>query len=166
MNSSSPAQKLKIEKTLNPDGIGCYIELFRNGTPRSIVVNPDFYEEYNGKMGIGNSDYYSATAVLKHEHKHFKGLGADPWTDHLQVWIQTFKEIVKDGTYSKLGKDHKDYIYKVGVGYIDDMKWSLSNKGGVKSEDFDYAYDLLNKTHWRSFVWVLWCSIASSTYLN
>ncbi|HEX8015602.1 MAG TPA: RHS repeat-associated core domain-containing protein, partial [Flavobacterium sp.] len=30
---SSSIQTFKIEKTLNPNGIGCYIELFRNGIP-------------------------------------------------------------------------------------------------------------------------------------
>jgi hypothetical protein len=113
----------------------------------AIVINANFYEEiYNDKgdykRGIGNGDYYSATANLKHEEKHFKGLGSDAWTDHFQVWVETFKEIKADGTYSKLNEGYKTFVKHVGSGYIGEITSSLSDSKIVTSKDFNRAYDI------------------------
>lgn len=112
----------------------------------AIVINANFYEELGGgKSGIGNGDYYSARTNLKHEEKHFKGLGVDPWTEHFQIWVETFQEIKADGTYSKLNYGYKQFLNRVGAGYINQISSSLSDSKVVTSKDFNRAYDIYVK---------------------
>nr|WP_315248573.1 RHS repeat-associated core domain-containing protein [uncultured Flavobacterium sp.] len=112
----------------------------------AIVINANFHEDtqVNGKFikGIGNGDYYSAAANSKHEEKYFKGLGEDIWTDHFQVWVETYQEMKVDGTYSKLSIIYKEYLDNVDGGYIEEMARSLNNPEYATSKDFDGGYDM------------------------
>ncbi len=114
----------------------------------AIKINTDFAEVIYSKAGDiigngpGNKDYYTATANLKHEEKHFKGMSDNAGFDHFQVWAQTDKLLKKDGTYSKLNDSYKAYLNNVGAGYIQDMEFALSKPNTVSSKDFNFAYNL------------------------
>jgi RHS repeat-associated protein len=120
----------------------------------AIVINANFYEELEGSKGIGNGDYYSARTNLIHEEKHFKGMGTDPWTEHFQIWVETFKDIKADGTYSKLNNGFKKFLNNVGAGYINKISQSLSDSNVVTSKDFDRSYDIYvnNVTTYNGFM--------------
>lgn len=118
---------------------------------KAIEVNVDFSESMNdpktGKeiYGIGNGDYFTAAANLKHEDFHFKGMGDNAGFDHFEVWSKTLKSLKKEGTFSKLNDFYKSYLNNVGGGYLQDMEFALSKTKTVSSEDFNYAYDLYVK---------------------
>jgi hypothetical protein len=138
--------KIVAVENVSP-GTGAYTSTPLGEKP--INVNVDFYEQmYNPdtekfEYGIGNRDYYSALANMKHEEHHFKDkIGDNAGFDHMKVWAITWREMKKDGTYSKLSSIHKNYILSVGLGYINDMSYVLSRKNSVPKESFDYYYNL------------------------